>query len=119
MRKKTVRSGLNFMLAGVVCVIIATFFPVQAATLLLLGIGGDVRVTFLGFFLAGVCGGFGVLVSAAGLLQSGGDDERGVRLAPTVLVLLSLVILFFVLAYNAFTTIPQSPALPRGESINI
>jgi hypothetical protein len=118
MRKRTVRTGLKFMLAGIVCVIVATFFPVEAASLLLLGIGGDIRVTFLGFFLGGVCGGCGVLVSAVGLLQSG-VDEKGVRLAPTVLALLSVVILFFVLAYSAFTRIPETPALPRGESINI
>ena len=118
MRKKTVRTGLKFMLAGIVCVMVATFFPDEAASLLLLGIGGDVRITFLGFFLGGVCGGCGVLVSAVGLLQSGAD-EKGVRLAPTVLLLLSLILLFFVLAYNAFTTIPEAPALPRGESINI
>ena len=65
MRKKTVRTGLKFLLAGVACVIIATFFPGEAASLLLLGIGGDVRVTFVGFFLGGLCGGCGVLVSAA------------------------------------------------------
>ena len=118
MRKKTVRTGLKFMLAGIVCVMIATFFPGEAASLLLLGIGGDVRITFLGFFLGGVCGGCGVLVAAVGLLQSGGD-EKGVRLAPTIVLLLSLIVLFFVLAYNAFITIPESPALPRGESINI
>jgi hypothetical protein len=60
MRKRTVRTGLKFMLAGIVCVIVATFFPVEAASLLLLGIGGDIRVTFLGFFLGGVCGSAGV-----------------------------------------------------------
>jgi len=118
MRKRTVRTGLKFMLAGIVCVTVATFFPAEAASLLLLGIGGDLRITFLGFFLGGACGGCGVLVSAVGLLQSGGD-EPGVRLAPTVLLLISLVFLFFVFAYNAFTSAPQAPALPRGESINI
>ena len=118
MRKKTVRTGLKFMLAGIVCVMVATFFPGEAASLLMLGIGGDVRVTFLGFFLGGVCGGCGVLVAAAGLLQSGGE-ERDVRLGPTVLLLLSLVVIFFILTYNAFTTAPVAPALPRGESISI
>jgi hypothetical protein len=118
MRKKTVQTGLKCMLAGIICVIVATFFPGELASLLLLGIGGDLRITFLGFFLGGVCGGFGVLVSIAGLLQAGGE-EKGVRLAPTVMLLLSLIVIFFVLAYNAFTTIPQTPPLPRGESINI
>src|SRR6185369_322369 len=102
MRKRTVRTGLKFMLAGMACVIAATFFPDELAGLLFLGIGGATQVTFLGFFLGGVCGGCGVLVSAVGLLQGGGD-ERGVRLVPTILVLLSLVVLFFVLAYNALT----------------
>ena len=118
MRKRTVRTGLKFLVAGILCVIVATFFPGQAATLLLLGIGGDIRVTFVGFFLGGACGGCGVLVAAAGLLQSGGE-ERGVRLAPTVVLLFSLVVLFFVLSYSAFTTVPPAPALPRGESITI
>jgi hypothetical protein len=36
-----------------------------------------------------------------------------------VLLMLSLVVLFFVLAYNSFTAPPESPTLPRGESINI
>ena len=117
MRKKTVRTGLKFMLAGMLCVIIATFFPVELARLLFLGIGGEVRVTFLGFFLGGMCGGCGVLVSAAGLLQGGGG-ENGVRLVPTVMLLFSLVILFFVLAYSALST-PQSRPLPRGESVDI
>lgn len=119
MRKRTVRSGLKFMLAGVICVIIATFFPAQTADFLMLGIGGEVRLTFLGFFLGGVCGGCGVLVAAAGLVQAGGN-EREVRLVPTVVMLLSMVVLFFVLAYNSFTTTPaDAPALQRGESINI
>jgi hypothetical protein len=118
MRKKTVRTGLKFMLAAILCVTVATFFPGEAASLLMLGIGGDIRITFLGFFLGGVCGGCGVLVAAAGLLQTGGD-ERGVRLAPTVLLLFSLVVLFFVLAYSALTAAPVAPSLPRGESIKI
>jgi hypothetical protein len=118
MRKRTVRSGLKFMVMGVACVIVATFFPREAADLLLLGIGGDVRVTFLGFFLGGVCGGCGVLVSAVGLVQ-GGANERAVRLAPTIAMLVSLTLLFFVLAYRSFTAVPEYAPLQRGESITI
>jgi len=117
MRKKTVRSGLTFMLAGMLSVTVATFFSDELARLLFLGIGGAARITFFGFFLGGMCGGCGVLVSAVGLLQGGGD-ERGVRLAPTVLLLISLFILFFFLAYKSLTA-PESPTLPAGESISI
>jgi hypothetical protein len=118
MRKKTVKSGLKFMLAGIICVIIATFFSAEAANILLLGIGGEVRITFLGFFLGGVCGGCGILVAATGLLQAGGV-ERDVRLVPTVVLLVSMVVLFFVLAYNSLTATPEAPPLQRGESISI
>jgi Flp pilus assembly protein protease CpaA len=117
MRKKTVRTGLKFMLAGILLVMVATFFPWEVSQMLFLGIGGEARVTFIGFFLGGMCGGCGVLVAAAGLLQ-GGRDEIEVRLAPTILLLISLVILFFVFAYNSLTT-PRSPSLPRGESVQI
>jgi hypothetical protein len=117
MRKKTVRAGLKFMLVGILCVTVATFFPGEAARLLFLGIGGEARITMFGFFLGGTFGGLGVLVAAAGLLQ-GGAAEKEVRLAPMVLLLLSLVILFFVLAYTALTT-PEPPSLPPGESVDI
>lgn len=117
MRRKTVRIGLKFMVAGILCVMIATFFPGVLAGLLFLGIGGEASVTFAGFLLGGFCGGFGVLVSALGLLQGGGD-EKGVRLAPTILLLLSLVLLFFFFTYNSLTAV-HAPSLPRGESIDI
>jgi hypothetical protein len=117
MRKKTVRSGLRFMAAGIACVLAVTFFSAQLSSLLYLGLENEARLTFLGFFVGGMCGGCGVLVAAAGLLQNGSDAGR-VPLAPTVLFLISLVILFFVLVYNSFT-VPATPQLQQGESINI
>ena len=117
MHKKTVRSGLRFMAAGMALVMLATFFHAQLASLLFLNFENEARLTFLGFFLGGVSGGCGVLVTAVGLLQSAGR-EPGVRLAPTVLLLLSLIALFFVLAYNS-VSVPVAPMLPSGESINI
>ena len=117
MRKSTVRSGLRFMGFGIACVIVATFFQEQVSRLLFLGLAGEASLTFLGFFLGGMCGGFGVLIAAAGLLQSAAPGSR-VRLAPTVLMLISLIVLFFVLAYHSLTT-PSVPRLQPGESISI
>ena len=117
MRKKTVRSGIRFISAGVICLMAATFFSSELASLLFLGIGGEATITFSGFFLAGMFGGCGVLVAAAGLLQSGVDQPR-VRLVPPLVLLLSLIVLFFVLAYTSITT-PRPPMLQPGESINI
>jgi len=117
MRKKTVRSGIRFISAGVVCLMAATFFHAELARLLFLGMAGESTLTFLGFFLSGMFGGCGVLVAAAGLLLSGADQPR-VRLAPSLALLFTLVVLFFVFAYTSITT-PSPPMLHPGESINI
>jgi hypothetical protein len=117
MRKRTVRSGLRFMIAGIVCIILATFFPAQMSTLLFLGLPDEAHVSFLGFFVGGVCAGWGIVMTAIGIMQSGIDDIR-VRLMPTIMLLFSLVILFFVLAYSSVSR-PQPPHLEPGESVNI
>ena len=117
MRRKTVRSGLRYILTGIVFIMLATFFHEEIARLLFLGLGGRSEVTFLGFFFGGVFGGFGVLIAALGFMQNGGD-ETGVRLGPTILLILGAIILFFYLAFSSFThPAPSEPA--PGESINI
>lgn len=117
MRKKTVRSGLRGIAAGILCVMATTFFHDELSSLLFLGMDARARLTFLGFLLGGILGGGGVLLAAAGLMQTG-TKEAPLRLAPTVLLLISLVILFFVLAYNSITA-PHAPKLPPGESVNV
>lgn len=117
MRKSTVRRGIRSICAGILALIAATFFHSEISALLMLGIAGEARLTFLGFFLSGVLGGFGVLVAALGLLQNGEGEPR-VRLFPTMVLLFSLVVLFFVLTYTWITS-PSAPVLAPGESINI
>jgi hypothetical protein len=118
MRNKTVRSGLRYVTAGVLCIILATYFPSQVSRYVFLGLADEVRLSFLCFFLGGMASAWGIIIAAAGLLQSGAQQTR-VRLAPTVLLLLALVALFFVLAYNSFTVPQTQPQLQPGESINI
>lgn len=117
MRKTTVRRGIRAICAGIVALIAATFFHSELAAFLMLGMEGEARLTFLGFFLAGMLGGFGALVAAFGLLQSGAG-QPGARLFPAIALLFSLVVLFFVLAYTSLTS-PPPPHLEPGESINI
>ena len=118
MRKKTVRRGLRFITLGILCVLAVTFFHAQLSRFFSLGFGSDSQVTFLGFFLGGIFAGSGVLMAAAGLLLQGGVEEARLRLAPAVMLLLSVIFLFFFLVYNSFTE-PQTPRLSPGESITI
>ena len=118
MRKKTVRTGLRFITVGILCLMGSTFFNAQLSRIFFLGFGGEAHVTLLGFFLGWLFGGLGVLITAVGLLMQGVVEEARMRLAPTILVLLSVVFLFCFLVYNSFT-MPQSPQLQRGESITI
>lgn len=118
MRSQTVRSGLRYLTAGVISIIVATYFPAQVSRYLFLGFADQFRLAFLGFFIGGMSSAWGIIIAAAGFLQSGAQEKR-VRLAPTILLLFALIALFFVLAYNSFT-IPQSqPQLEPGESIDI
>ena len=104
MRKKTIRSGLRFIIGGILCVILSTFFHSQISNLLFMGMADEGRLTFLGFFLGWVLSGWGAMVAVAGFVQSGAAGAERVRIAPTLLLLVSLVILFFVLAYDSITT---------------
>lgn len=118
MRKKTVRSGLRFITAGLLCLLAGTFFPAQLGRLFLLGFDGEAHVTLLGFILGWIFGGCGVLIAAAGLLLQGGADEARLRLAPSIMLLISVIALFCFLVFSSFT-VPQTPQLPPGESITI
>jgi hypothetical protein len=117
MRKSTVRRGIRSICVGVVALIVATFFHSDLAIIFRLGLEGEGRLTFVGFFLAGMFGGFGVLLAALGLLQSGTGESR-LRLLPSIVLLFCLIGLFFVLTYTWITS-PQSLPLAPGDSINI
>lgn len=117
MRKKTVKLGLNYILVGMVLVIIATFFHEEVAWLFLLSPGGEARFTFLGLFIGGLCGGFGVLISAFGLLQ-GPALEKNIYLTPILIILAAAFLLFFMLLYSSIRN-PEPPKVRPGETITI
>ena len=117
MRKKTVKLGLNYILAGIVLVTIATFFHEEVAWLFLLSPGGEARFTFLGLFVGGMSGGAGVLISTIGLLR-GPSSEKDIYLMPTLLILAAMLFLFFMLLYSSFLN-PEPQLVRPGETITI
>jgi len=117
MRKKTVKLGLNYILVGMVLVILATFFHEEVAWLFLLSASGESHFTFLGLFIGGMSGGFGVIISAVGLLQ-GPSLDNNIYLKPTLFILAATLLLFFVLFYSSFSKLQPSRVRP-GETITI
>ena len=117
MRKSAVRYGLRMIVAGMVAVIIGTFFHARVADFLRFTPSGEARFVFLSFFGGGLFGGFGILVSGAGLLRTE-SSAKPVRLAPILFVLALLIALFVIL----FLVPPQEPQRLRlrpGETITI
>ncbi len=117
MRASTVRHGLHMVIAGIVAVTLAAFFPGQVADILRLTPAGEAGFVFFGLFCGGLAGGFGMLVALAGLLRSGAG-VKPVRLLPALLVLAALIVLFGLLLVSAVRT-PEQPRLRPGETITI
>lgn len=109
---------MRFVLAGVVAVMLATFFHDEAARLFRFSASGEVRFTFLGFLIGGLFGCAGVLIAVIGLLQGAIPTERNIRLVPVLLMLVATVLLFFVLFYTTVTR-PELPRLRPGETVTI
>ena len=117
MRKKTVKTGFNLILAGVVSLILATFYHGHIARLLLLSQGGETIFVLLGFLVGGAAGCLGILVVLAGMLLGPGK-EQGIRLSYTVILLASALVIYIFLSFLSITGTEPS-GLEPGETITI
>lgn len=118
MRKSTVRKGIRAMTIGILFVMAATFFSYQLSQIFFQDLAGEAHVTLLGFFLGGIFGGCGVVITAAGLLLPAGPQDARLRLGPAVLALIGVILLFVFLVFNSFNTPPPTRLQP-GESVTI
>src|SRR6266568_1074494 len=113
MRKGTVKKGVKLLIASVSLLIAASFYHDEVADILFLSPPAVEQFVFFAFFWGGMLGGVGIMVVATGLLRSGAQEER-IRLAPTLMLLLVAVILFFTLLYRSFVTPEEQPRLRPG-----
>jgi hypothetical protein len=118
MRAATVKAGLKMLIAAVSLLIIASFYHDPLSRALSLSTTASGQFVYLSFFWGGMLGGGGILVIIIGLLRTSVAGQR-VRLAPTLLTLLALVVFFFMLLYRSFTVPSDSPTLRPGETIVI
>lgn len=118
MRAATVRAGLKMLIAAISLLIMASFYHDAMSRLFALSATASGQFVYLSLFWAGMLGGGGIVVVIIGLLRVSVAGQR-VRLAPTLLILLAMVALFFMLLYRSFTAPADSPMLRPGETIVI
>lgn len=117
MRKSTIKSGLNLLLAGVAVVTVATFYHEQVADLFYFPSDTEAQFVFFGFFWGGMFGFMGIIVTVVGFLRSPAAG-REINLLPTIIILAAATILFFSLFLSSFKNNEQ-PKVRPGETITI
>jgi len=119
MRKRTVRSGLRLILAALLLIVLASFYHVGIADLFSLSDPAEMRLYRLGIFWAAAFGGYGVVLSAFGLVLPGDSRDAQVRVLPVFFMILATVSLFFYLLASSFNEPPRPERLHPGDTITI
>lgn len=121
MRKKTVRNGMRLVLAALILIILASFYLGGISEVLSLTFDAEMRFYRFGIFWAAAMGGYGVVLSAFGLVLPPKRSDQDVRLMPSIFLIIGVVSLFFYLlaaSINAPTE-PSRDRLRPGETITI
>lgn len=121
MRKRSIRNGMRLVLAALAVIIIASFYHDSVAGIMSLSFESETRLYRLGIFCAAAMGAYGVVQAAFGLVLPGVRGDSGVRVMPTFLMIVALVLLFFYLLAASFDA-PRTPRHDRlrpGETITI
>ena len=120
-RKKTLRSGMRLVLAALVIILITSFYHGGVSDVLSLSYEAEMRFYRLGIFLAAAMGGYGVVLSAFGLVLPARKFDSGVRVVPSLLLIIGAVSLFFYLLAASFNApdVPSQDRLRPGETITI
>jgi hypothetical protein len=117
MINKTVRLGMKYMLAGLLLIIIVTFFHKELSGLFLFSLTEEARLFSVGILSGGIIGGAGVLISALGFLcQSGTNDRFGP--APLFIIIIGLIAIIFLLFFSCSKTDDMKSVHP-GETVSI
>jgi hypothetical protein len=121
MRKRTVRNGMRLVLSALILTLIASFYHGGVSEVLSLSYDSEMRFYRLGIFLAAAMGGYGVIQAAFGLVLPARKGDSGVRVMPSLFLIVVVVSLFFYLLAASFDA-PHDPTRDRlrpGETITI
>jgi hypothetical protein len=121
MRKRTVRNGMRLVLSALILTLIASFYHGGVSEVLSLSYDSEMRLYRLGIFLAAAMGGYGVIQAVFGLVLPARQSDSGVRVMPSLFLIVVVVSLFFYLLAAMFDA-PYDPTRDRlrpGETITI
>ena len=118
MRKRTVRSGLRLLSAALFLLILGAFYSQEIGGMIFFSPGGALEFVQLSFFWSGLLGGAGIIMICVGLLRASIRPE-GVRVLPSLALVLIMLGLFFLLFMRALTSPPSQQPLKPGETLII
>ena len=121
MRKMTVRNGMRLVFSALVLIIIASFYHAGVSEVLSLSYNSEMRFYRWGIFCAAAMGGYGVVLSAFGLVLPARKGDTAVRIMPLLFLIIGVISLFFYLLAASLDS-PHEPARERlrpGETITI
>lgn len=113
---------MRLVLAALMAIIVFSFYLGDISSLLKLSYDSQIRLYQFGIFCAAAVGGYGVVLSAFGLILPARHSDRSVRILPLFLIILGVISLFFYLLSSAFVSPPDTPGKERlrnGETITI
>src|SRR5664279_430693 len=119
MRKRTVRNGMRLLFAALLLIILASFYHGGVAGLFSFSPGTEQRFYGWVMFAAASLGGYGVMLAVFGLLMQANRRDAGVRVAPLLLLVALVIVLFFYLFVSSFNGPVEEEPLRPGSTITI
>ena len=119
MRKRSVRNGLRLILAALLLIVLASFYPAGIADLFSMSEGSETRLYRLGIFWAAAFGGYGVVLAVFGLVLAADSRDAKVRVLPIFLMILATMAIFFYLLVSSINEPPRPERLHPGDTITI
>lgn len=118
MRRRTLRTGLRFMIAAVSLLLLGTFYSQQVNSMLSLPAEGAFEFVKLAFLWSLVFGASGVIILVFGLIQRAVSVDR-INLFPSFLLLILMMTVFFILYYRTLSSPQIDRPLKPGETLII
>jgi NO-binding membrane sensor protein with MHYT domain len=112
---------MRLVMAALILIVLSSFYNVQLSEWFSLSLAAENKIYRLGIFMAAAIGGYGVIVTAFGLVMSPLKNDVPMRLLPIMFGIAVLVFLFFYLL-SASIDAPardEQRRLRPGETITI